>query len=165
MQYTKVVLNQVNLILNTDSFNNVIITESSDNNQTFTRTKTMKQALALSALAVLGAASAAPAFAGPYVTTKVGIKGEDSEMDKNYVETRIGYETKVGNLKPYIEVGPAWETKDGEDSADTMGQLEIGTKIKLTDNISSKVKAEFTQLNESGSDMEWKYEGTLTYEF
>ena len=46
-----------------------------------------------------------------------------------------------------------------------MGQLEIGTKIKLTDNISSKVKAEFTSLNESGSDMEWKYEGTLTYEF
>ena len=55
----------------------------------------MKKALALSALAVLGAASVAPAMAGPYVTTKVGIKGEDSEMDKNYVETRIGYETKV----------------------------------------------------------------------
>ena len=26
-----------------------------------------------------------------------------------------------------------------------MGQLEIGTKIKLTDNISSKVKAEFEE--------------------
>ena len=124
----------------------------------------MKQALALSALAVLGAASAAPAFAGPYLTTKVGAKGEGSDFDKSYIETRVGYETKYGNLKPYIEVGPAWETKDGED-ATTMGQLEIGTKIKLTDNISSKVKAEFTQLNESGSDMEWKYEGTLTYEF
>ena len=124
----------------------------------------MKQALALSALAVLGAASAAPAFAGPYLTTKVGAKGEGSDFDKSYIETRVGYETKYGNLKPYIEVGPAWETKDGED-ATTMGQLEIGTKIKLTDNISSKVKAEFTQLNESGADMEWKYEGTLTYEF
>ena len=124
----------------------------------------MKQALALSALAVLGAASVAPAMAGPYLTTKVGAKGEGSDFDKSYIETRVGYETKYGNLKPYIEVGPAWETKDGED-AETMGQLEIGTKIKLTDNISSKVKAEFTQLNESGSDMEWKYEGTLTYEF
>jgi hypothetical protein len=124
----------------------------------------MKQALALSALAVLGAASVAPAMAGPYLTTKVGAKGEGSDFDKSYIETRVGYETKYGNLKPYIEVGPAWETKDGEDAA-TMGQLEIGTKIKLTDNISSKVKAEFTQLNESGSDMEWKYEGTLTYEF
>jgi hypothetical protein len=107
----------------------------------------------------------APAMAGPYLTTKVGAKGEGSDFDKSYIETRVGYETKYGNLKPYIEVGPAWEMKDGEDSAETMGQLEIGTKIKLTDNISSKVKAEFTSLNESGSDMEWKYEGTLTYEF
>ncbi len=124
----------------------------------------MKKALALSALAVLGAASVAPAMAGPYLTTKVGAKGEGSDFDKSYIETRVGYETKYGNLKPYIEIGPAWEMKDGEDS-ETMGQLEIGTKIKLTDNISSKVKAEFTSLNESGSDMEWKYEGTLTYEF
>ena len=124
----------------------------------------MKQALALSALAVLGAASVAPAMAGPYLTTKVGAKGEGSDFDKSYIETRVGYETKYGNLKPYIEVGPAWETKDGEDS-ETMGQLEIGTKIKLTDNISSKVKAEFTSLNESGSDVEWKYEATLTYDF
>lgn len=125
----------------------------------------MKQALALSALAVLGAASVAPAMAGPYLTTKVGAKGEGSDFDKSYIETRVGYETKYGNLKPYIEVGPAWENKDGEDSAETMGQLEIGTKIKLTDNISSKVKAEFTSLNESGSDLEWKYEATLTYDF
>ena len=120
-----------------------------------------KQALAALALTAL----ATPAMAGPYLTTKVGVKGEGSDMDKSYIETRVGYETKYGNLKPYIEVGPAWENKDGEDSAETMGQLEIGTKIKLTDNISSKVKAEFTSLNESESDMEWKYEATLTYEF
>ena len=124
----------------------------------------MKKALALSALAVLGAASVAPAMAGPYLTTKVGAKGEGSDFDKSYIETRVGYETKYGNLKPYIEVGPAWESKDGEDS-ETMGQLELGTKIKLTDNISSKVKAEFTSLNKSGSDLEWKYEATLTYDF
>ena len=123
----------------------------------------MKQALALSALAVLGAASVAPAMAGPYVTTKVGIKGEDSEMDKNYVETRIGYETKVGNLKPYIEVGPAWETKNDADTT-TAKQLEVGSKIKLTDNLSSKVKAEWT-LPDSDDVVEWKYEGTLTYNF
>ena len=124
----------------------------------------MKKALALSALAVLGAASVAPAMAGPYLTTKVGAKGEGSDFDKSYIETRVGYETKYGNLKPYIEVGPAWESKDGEDS-ETMGQPELGTKIKLTDNISSKVEAEFTSLNESGSDLEWKYEATLTYDF
>ena len=123
----------------------------------------MKKALALSALAALSAASVAPAMAGPYVTTKVGIKGEDSEMDKNYVETRVGYETKVGNLKPYIEVGPAWETKNGEETT-TAKQLEVGSKIKLTDRLSSKVKAEWT-LPDDSSVTEWKYEGSLTYEF
>ena len=56
----------------------------------------MKQALALSALAVLGAASVAPAMAGPYLTTKVGAKGEGSDFDKSYIETRVGYETKYG---------------------------------------------------------------------
>jgi len=120
-----------------------------------------KQALAALALTAL----ATPAMAGPYVGGKAVIKGTDSEFDKSALEARVGYETKMGNLKPYIEVGPAWEMKDGEDSADSFGQLEIGTKIKLTDNISSKVKAEFTNPNESGADMEWKYEGTLTYEF
>jgi hypothetical protein len=123
----------------------------------------MKKALALSALAALSAASVAPALAGPYVTTKVGIKGEDSEMDKNYVETRVGYETKVGNLKPYVELGPAWETKNDEDTV-TFKQIEVGSKIKLTDKLSSKVKAEWT-LPDSDSVTEWKYEGSLTYEF
>jgi hypothetical protein len=124
----------------------------------------MKKALALSALAALSAASVAPAMAGPYLTTKVGVKGEGSEFDKSYVETRVGYETKMGNLKPYIEVGPAWETGNGEET-ENFGQLEVGTKIKLTDNLSSKVKAEFTNAFESGTDMEWKYEATLTYDF
>jgi opacity protein-like surface antigen len=124
----------------------------------------MKKALALSALAVLGAASVAPAMAGPYVTTKVGIKGEDSEMDKNYIETRIGYETKVGNLKPYIELGPAWETGNDEDT-ETFKQVEVGSKIKLTDNLGAKVKAEFTSPDAGDGVVEWKYEGTLTYEF
>ncbi len=125
--------------------------------------KEMKKALALSALAALSAASVAPAMAGPYVTTKVGIKGEDSEMDKNYVETRIGYETKMGNLKPYIEVGPAWETKNDEDTT-TAKQIEVGSKIKLTDNLGAKVKAEWT-MPDSDDVVEWKYEGSLTYNF
>tara|TARA_B100001778_G_scaffold60866_1_gene47401 strand:+ start:53 stop:424 length:372 start_codon:yes stop_codon:yes gene_type:complete len=123
----------------------------------------MKKALALSTLAVLGAVSVAPALAGPYVTTKVGVKGEDSEMDKNYIETRIGYETKMGNLKPYVELGPAWETKNDEDTA-TFKQVEVGSKIKLTDNLGAKVKAEWT-MPDADDIVEWKYEGSLTYEF
>ena len=123
----------------------------------------MKQALALSALAVLGAASVAPAMAGPYLTTKVGAKGEGGDFDKSYIETRVGYETKYGNLKPYIEVGPAWETKNDEETT-TAKQIEVGSKIKLTDNLGAKVKAEWT-MPDSDDVVEWKYEGTLTYNF
>ena len=84
-------------------------------------------------------------------------------MDKNYVETRIGYETKVGNLKPYVELGPAWETKNDEDTA-TFKQIEVGSKIKMTDNLGAKVKAEWT-MPDADDIVEWKYEGSLTYEF
>ena len=122
----------------------------------------MKQALALSALAVLGAASAAPAFAGPYVGGKAVIKGTDSEFDKSGIEARVGYETKIGNMKPYIEVGPNWETKQDEDT-EISTALEIGSKIKLTDAIGAKVKAEYT-FNEN-NEIDWKYEASASYEF
>ena len=42
----------------------------------------------------------APAFAGPYVSTKVAAKGENSDYEKTEIEARIGYESKTGNLKP-----------------------------------------------------------------
>ena len=122
----------------------------------------MKQALALSALAVLGAASAAPAFAGPYVGGKAVIKGTDSEFDKSALEARVGYETKMGNLKPYIEVGPNWETKQDADT-EISTALEIGSKIKLTDNIGAKVKAEYVFLE--NNEIDWKYEASASYEF
>ena len=122
----------------------------------------MKQALALSALAVLGAATAAPAFAGPYVGGKAVIKGTDSEFDKSAMEARVGYETKMGNLKPYIEVGPNWETKQDEDT-EISTAIEIGSKIKLTDNIGAKVKAEYVFLE--NNEIDWKYEASASYEF
>jgi len=122
----------------------------------------MKQALALSALAVLGAASAAPAFAGPYVGGKAVIKGTDSEFDKSALEARVGYETKVGNMKPYIEVGPNWETPNGEDT-EISTAIEVGSKIKLTDAIGAKVKAEYVFLD--NSEVDWKYEASVSYEF
>ena len=122
----------------------------------------MKKALALSALAVLGAASAAPAFAGPYVGGKAVLKGTDEDLDKSALEARVGYETKVGNLKPYIEVGPNWETKDGEDT-ETSTAIEIGSKIKLTDAVSAKVKAEYVFTE--GNEVDWKYEASASYEF
>ena len=117
-----------------------------------------KQALAALAMTAL----ATPAMAGPYVGGKAVIKGTDSDFDKSALEARVGYETKVGNLKPYIEVGPNWETKDGEDT-ETSTAIEIGSKIKLTDAVSAKVKAEYVFTE--GNEVDWKYEASASYEF
>ena len=117
-----------------------------------------KQALAALALTAL----ATPAMAGPYVGGKAVIKGTDSEFDKSALEARVGYETKVGNLKPYIEVGPNWETKDGEET-ETSTALEVGSKIKLTDDLGAKVKAEYVFTDES--EIDWKYEASVSYSF
>ena len=99
----------------------------------------MKNAIAIATLAALSAVSAAPAFAGPYVGGKAVIKGTDEDYSKSELELRVGYGTKIGSLKPYIEVGPNWEMKDGVDEASTSKTLEIGTKIKMTDNLGGKI--------------------------
>lgn len=123
----------------------------------------MKNAIAIATLAALSAVSAAPAIAGPYVGGKVTAKGTDEDFKKTETELRVGYEAKVGALKPYIEVGPAWEMKDGEDEASFYKQLEVGSKIKMTDNLGAKVKAEYTIDDDSAVD--WKYEASVSYSF
>jgi len=123
----------------------------------------MKNAIAIATLAALSAVSAAPALAGPYVGGKVTAKGTDEDFKKTETELRVGYEAKVGALKPYIEVGPAWEMKDGEDEASFYKQLEVGSKIKMTDNLGAKVKAEYTIDDDSAVD--WKYEASVSYSF
>ena len=114
------------------------------------------------AVVLLALGVSAPAFAGPYVSTKVAVKGENSDFEKTEVESRLGYDTKIGNLKPYIEIGPSWEMKDGEDDADFLKAIEVGSKIKLSDNLGGKVKAEYVFAD--GGDVEWKYEAGLTYD-
>ncbi len=114
------------------------------------------------AVGLLALGVSAPAFAGPYVSSKVAAKGENSDYEKTEVEVRLGYETKTGNLKPYIEIGPNWEMKDSEDDADFLKAVEFGTKIKLSDNVGSKVKAEF--VFDDDGDVEWKYEAGITYD-
>ena len=64
--------------------------------------KEMKQ-IALAALAL--SALATPAFAGPYVESKHEFKGTDDDYKKTVHQGRVGYETKLGALKPYIEAG------------------------------------------------------------
>ena len=57
------------------------------------------------AVALLGLAVSAPAMAGPYVESKHEFKGTDDDYSKAVHQARVGYETKVGALSPYIEGG------------------------------------------------------------
>jgi len=123
----------------------------------------MKQATALAALAVLGSALAAPAFAGPYVSGKAAAKGSNEDYKKLETELKVGYDTKIGSLKPYIEVGPGWEMKDGETEATFSKLVEIGSKIKITDDLGAKVKAEYAF--DDNNDVDWKYEVSASYSF
>ena len=123
----------------------------------------MKQATALAALAVLGTALAAPAFAGPYVSGKAAAKGSNEDYKKLETELKVGYDTKIGALKPYIEAGPGWEMKDGAKEATFYKLVEIGSKIKITDDLGAKVKAEYAFDN--NNDVDWKYEVSASYSF
>ena len=97
---------------------------------------------------------------GDYVSAEIAlreyIKGTETEL-------KVGYETKVNNLKPYIEIGPAWEMKDGADDADFFKVIELGSKIKLTDDLGAKVKAEYAFNDDN--EVDWKYEASLSYSF
>ena len=59
------------------------------------------KAIALAALAM--SALATPALAGPYVESKHEFKGTDEDYSKAVHQGRVGYETKMGRLTPYIE--------------------------------------------------------------
>ena len=63
------------------------------------------KAIALAALAVSATALATPALAGPYVESKHEFKGTDEDYSKAVHQARVGYETKIGAFKPYIEGG------------------------------------------------------------
>jgi hypothetical protein len=121
----------------------------------------MKQATALAALAILGSALAAPAFAGPYVSGKAAAKGSNEDYKKLETELKVGYDTKIGALKPYIEAGPGWEMKETE--AEFYKLIEVGSKIKITDNLGAKVKAEYAF--DDNNDVDWKYEVSASYSF
>ena len=123
----------------------------------------MKNAIAIATLAALSAVSAAPAFAGPYVGGKATAKGSNEDYKKLETELKVGYETKWGALKPYIEAGPGWEMKDGESEATLSKLVEVGSKIKLTDDLGAKVKVEYAF--DDNNDYDWKYEASVSYSF
>ena len=117
------------------------------------------KAIALAALAI--PMVTAPALAGPYVMTKSEFKGTDSNYKSTVNQARLGYDTKVGILSPYVELGGGGNTADG---GDTKGftAAEVGTGIKLSKKLSAKAK--FEAINYSAKT-DWKVEVGTKYRF
>tara|TARA_A200000113_G_scaffold196405_1_gene187432 strand:+ start:283 stop:651 length:369 start_codon:yes stop_codon:yes gene_type:complete len=121
------------------------------------------KAIALAALAVSATALATPALAGPYVESKHEFKGTDEDYSKAVHQGRIGYETKMGALKPYIEAGLGVSYPDAGDS-DTFKVLEVGSKLKITDSFSAYGKWE-NVFQDSDDTRDWKVEVGTKYKF
>tara|TARA_R100000005_G_C4925511_1_gene156854 strand:+ start:489 stop:848 length:360 start_codon:yes stop_codon:yes gene_type:complete len=119
----------------------------------------MKQ-IALAALAL--SALATPAFAGPYVESKHEFKGTDDDFSKAVHQGRVGYETKLGALSPYIEGGVGLTAPDGGEN-ETFYALEVGSKVKITDSFSAYGKWE--NIFQEDDTRDWKVEVGTKYKF
>jgi len=117
------------------------------------------KAIALAALAI--PMMTAPALAGPYVMTKSEFKFSDDNYKESVNQARLGYDWKVGVLSPYVEAGGGVKTPDGGDSKGLVS-AEIGTGVKLTKQLSAKVKAEAIQIS---NKTDWKVEVGTKYRF
>ena len=117
--------------------------------------------IALAALAV--SALATPAFAGPYVESKHEFKGSDDDFKKQVHQGRVGYDWKVGPLKPYVEGGVGVTVPDGSDDNETFTALEAGTSVSINKQFSAYGKYE-NIFNEDNS-RDWKVEMGTKYKF
>ena len=129
------------------------------NLQTLLQKKKMKAF----AVALLGLAVSAPAMAGPYVESKHEFKGTDDDYSKAVHQGRVGYSWKVGRLSPYVEGGLGVSVPDGGDN-DTFKALEVGTKVKITDEFSAYGKWE-NIFQDSDDTRDWKVEFGTKYKF
>ena len=118
------------------------------------------KAIALAALAA--SALATPALAGPYVESKHEFKGTDEDFSKAVHQGRVGYEWKTGRFAPYVEGGVGVTAPDAGDQ-ETFTALEVGSKIKLTDNFSAYGKWE--NIFQEDSTRDWKVEVGTKYKF
>jgi outer membrane autotransporter protein len=116
--------------------------------------------IALAALAL--SALATPAFAGPYVESKHEFKGTDEDFSKQVHQGRVGYETKLGRFTPYIEGGVGRSVPDAGD-AETFYALEVGTKVKVTDQLAAYGK--FENIFAEDDTRDWKVELGTKYKF
>ena len=115
------------------------------------------------AVALLGLAVSAPAvMAGPYVESKHEFKGTDEDFSKQVHQGRVGYEWKMGKASPYIEGGYGVTTPDGGEN-ESFTALEVGSKIKLTDNLAAYAKYE--NIFQEDDTRDWKVELGTKYKF
>lgn len=106
---------------------------------------------------------AGAALAGPYVETKSEAKGTDSDYSGQSHQVRVGYDWKLeSGVTPYIEVGAGTGAKDGEDWEE-FTVLEIGTSVKITDDLKAYIKMENKFQNDDTRD--WKVELGTKYRF
>ena len=118
------------------------------------------KAIALAALAL--SALATPALAGPYVESKHEFKGTDEDFSKQVHQGRVGYETKIGKFSPYIEGGVGVSVPDAGDQT-TFTDVEVGSKVKITDSFSAYGKWE--NIFQDDSTRDWKVEVGTKYKF
>ncbi len=117
--------------------------------------------IALAALAPIVLAT--PALAGPYVETKHEFKGTDEDFGKQVHQIRGGYDWKVGDAKPYIEAGPGVSIKDGSNTTEDFIALEVGSSIKVTDQLSAYGK--FENIFQNDDTRDWKVELGTKFRF
>ena len=118
--------------------------------------------IALAAAAAASLAAPSVALAGTYAETKSEFKGTDSDYSGQTHQVRVGHDWKLGTTKPYIEVGAGTGAKD-EMEWEEFTVLEVGTSVKLTDDLKGYIKWENKFQNDDTRD--WKVEAGTKYYF
>ena len=113
-------------------------------------------------LASLTAVSA-PAMAGVYVTGSAEFTGSDGEYKNRELLGRVGFDTEVGSLTPYGELGGGLSTDDGADGEKLL-IAEVGTGIDITEKLSANAFYEHKKYADA-DDPEWKIGVGTKYRF
>ena len=114
------------------------------------------------ALASLTAVSA-PAMAGVYVTGSAEFTGSEGEYKNRELLGRVGFDTEVGKLTPYVELGGGVSTDDGADG-ESLLVAEVGSGYQLTEKLALNGYYEYKKFADA-SDPEWKVNVGTTYRF
>ena len=86
------------------------------------------------ALALAASLASAPAMAGVYVNVESNASYTGSDYTSRTTDFHVGYEGNVGDLRYYIQGGPAITGADGADgTTETSGKL--GASVAASDNL------------------------------